>query len=348
MLPSSLRILYLGSTSPGSTSGHRAFALKRLGYQVVTLDPFQSLPPRRKWRAWLDYRTGYKFCQKQLRAALSRQLELLNFMPNVVWIDSGELFGASILLWLRGLYACPFVLYCVDDPAGPRDWNRFSSLRDALSIYDLCVCCRDFNRLESLALGAPNVLHVWRSFDEIIHRVDQLVAQPDSKLSFIGANIPSERRDRFLSQLLVAEVPLSIYGSRWSKSRYWPILHPVCHQGAVDAGYTALLSQSALCLGLLSHGNRDLHTQRSLEAPAASTVLLAERTSEHQLLYEEGVEALFWQTAAECAYISKHMLRHQSQLAAVRNAGHQRVIELGVGNEDICCQVLAALAALPG
>ena len=148
-------------------------------------------------------------------------------------------------------------------------------------------------------------------------------------------------------QLLEAEVPLSIHGARWQKSQYWPQLRASCYQGfAVDAGYTALLSQAALCLGLLSHRNRDLHTSRSLEAPAAAGVLLAERTSEHQLLYEEGVEALFWQTPQECARIAKQMLASKGELSSVRQAGHQRVAELGVGNEDICRQVLAALPML--
>lgn len=348
MASSSGCILYLGSTSPGSTSAHRAAALERLGHQVVALDPACQLPRRRKWRAWIDFRTGFRFCQIGLRLGLSRELAMLQPAPAIVWVNSGELLGPSTLFWLRSLYACPFILYCNDDPTGPRDWNRFASLRKAFSIYDLCVCVRDNNVLEWLASGACKTLRVWMSFDENVHRVAQAVGRPDLKLCFIGTNISAEHRDRFLKQLLEAEVPLSIHGTRWQRSKYWPQLRGSCHEGfAVDAGYTTVLWQAALSLGLLSHRNRDLHTQRSLEAPAASSVLLAERTSEHQLLYEEGVEALFWQSPQECAHIAKEMLGNIHELAAVRHAGHQRVGELGVGNEDICRQVLAALAAPP-
>jgi spore maturation protein CgeB len=342
------RVLYLGSGSAGSTSAHRVAALERLGLQVLVLDPAALLPRRTKWRSWFEFRTGYRFSQTLLRLALGRELALLQMDFSVVWVNSGELLGPSILLWLRSLYACPFVFYCNDDPTGPRDWNRFSSLRAALPLYDLCVCVREINRLEWLALGARNLVRVWMSFDEQMHRVDQPVEPPHNKLSFIGTNIPAEQRDRFLNQLIKTKVPLSIHGTRWQRSRYWSQLRHFCHLGfVVDRGYTALLSKAALCLGLLSHRNRDLHTQRTLEAPAASTVLLTERTSEHQLLYEEGVEALFWQTPQECAFIAKQMLANQSELASVRKAGHQRVSELGVGNEDICRQALAALFALP-
>ncbi len=342
-----MRILYFGSFSPGSTSAHRAAALERLGHQVVAIDPARLIPRRGRLRAWLDYRTGYRLWQKYLHSALRQKLVLLQPNPTVVWVTSGELLGSSILLWLRSLYACPFVLYCNDDPSGPRDWNRFASLRAAIPLYDLCVCFRDVNTPEWLSLGAQNVLRLWMSFDEKIHLNDHPLAEVKAELSFIGTNIPAEHRDRFLLQLLEAEVPLSIHGARWQKSQYWSQLRAFCHQGfAVDAGYTALLSQAALCLGLLSHRNRDLHTQRSLEAPAASGVLLAERTSEHQLLYEEGVEALFWQTPQECVRIAKQLLGSKSELSSVRQAGHQRVAELGVGNEDTCRQVLAALPVL--
>ena len=342
-----MRILYFGPLSPGSTSAHRAAALERLGHQVVALDPARLLPRRGKLRAWLDYRTGYRFWQKHLQFAIRQELALLQPNPMVVWVNSGELLGSSILLWLRSLYACSFVLYCNDDPSGPRDWNRFACMRAALPFYDLCVCVRDINQPEWLALGVQKVMRAWMSFDEKTHFIDQPLPAGKAELSFIGTNIPGEYRDRFLLELLKAEVPLSIHGARWQISKYWPQLRAFCQQGfVVDAGYTALLSEAALCLGLLSHRNRDLHTQRSVEATAASGVLLAERTSEHQLLYEEGVEALFWQTPQECARIAKQMLGSKGELASVRQAGHQRVAELGVGTEDICRQVLAALPVL--
>jgi spore maturation protein CgeB len=345
---SDARILYLGSTAPGSTSGHRAAALRRLGHQVVALDPACHLPRRGKRREWFDFRTGFRFLQSHLRCALRRELAQLQPDPTVVWVDSGELVGPSILRMLKTLYVCPLVLYNVDDPCGPRDWSRFASLRAAVPLYDLCVCVRELNLLELSAFCARRALWVWRSFDELIHYNRQAAHQLESKLSFVGTNIPGERRGRFLKQLFDEGVPLSIYGARWHRSRYWHCLRSACHQGfATDAGYTALLAQAALCLGLLSHRNRDLHTTRSLEAPAAASVLLAERTSEHQLLYEEGVEALFWQSPQECAHIAKQLLESKEQLASIRHAGHTRVAELGVGNEDICRQVLAAVAALP-
>jgi spore maturation protein CgeB len=347
MVASSQCILYLGSTTPGSTSAHRAAALERLGHCVVALDPAHHLSRKSHWRAWIDFRTGYRFSQNHLRLALSRELAFLQQAPSIVWVNSGELLGPSILLWLRSLYSCSFVLYCNDDPTGPRDWNRFSSLRAALPIYDLCVYCRDINEFEWLALGAQRVLRVWMSFDEVIHCVSPFQVHPDLKLAFIGTNIPVEHRDRFLMHLMESDIPLDIHGARWQRSRFWPQLRAACNEGfAVDSGYTALLSHAALCLGLLSHRNRDLHTSRSFEAPAASTVLLAERTSEHQLLYEDGLEALFWQTPKDCAGIASHMIENITDLAFVRQTGHYRVAELGVGNEDICRQVLAALEAV--
>ena len=106
------------------------------------------------------------------------------------------------------------------------------------------------------------------------------------------------------------------------------------------ASLCASCHTASICLGFLSHQNRDLHTRRSVEIPACGGLLCAERTSEHQLLYEEGVEALFWDTAEECAKKCKKILADSQLNHSVRSASSRRIREMGVGNEDICRQIL--------
>ena len=89
--------------------------------------------------------------------------------------------------------------------------------------------------------------------------------------------------------------------------------------------------------------NRDLHTTRTFEIPYAKGVLCAERTSEHQLLYQAGLEALFWDSCSECLSHCRRVLADTFFRESLVKASHSRVLELGVGNEDICRQVIAAL-----
>ena len=338
-------ILYFGDDSIGSTSSHRAAAIRRLGHRVTVVNPLNLLPHYGKHHSWFHYRTGYITLQQRLHRALAQVLSGLGIRPSVIWVNSGELFGSSILSWLQSQFSCPLVLYCNDDPTGLRDWNRFRSLRGSLPLYDLCICLRQSNELEWLALGVKKVLRVWMSYDEIVHFAAEHSVKPELKVSFIGTNIPAENRDRFIVDLLNAGIPFSLYGSNWNRSKHWNRLRPHWRGSSLsNESYSAQLAKVAMCIGLLSHRNRDLHTRRTMEVPAAGGVLLAERSSEHQLFFEEGFEALYWNTSTGCAELAHHMLSNESGLSALRSAGHQRLAEAGVGNEDVVCQALAALA----
>lgn len=338
-------ILYFGDDSIGSTSFHRAAAIRRLGHRVTVVNPRGLLPRFGRLLSWFHYRTAYKTLQLRLQCEMAAALSGLRQRPSLIWVNSGEYFGPSILRWLRSEFNCPLALYCNDDPTGPRDWNRFALLRTALPFYDLCICPRQVNELELLSLGAKKLLRVWLSYDEVIHFAAKPSAFLKSELCFIGTNIPAERRDLFLVNMLDAGIPLSIYGGNWHRSRYWPMLRQNFDGSSlVNEDYAAQLSKVAMCLGLLSHRNRDLHTRRTMEIPAAGSVLLAERSSEHQLLFEEGVEALYWQTATDCTQLSQYMLASESDLSRIRTAGHQRLAEFGIGNEDVVRQSLLALA----
>ena len=58
--------------------------------------------------------------------------------------------------------------------------------------------------------------------------------------------------------------------------------------------YLKAIQLAKVSLGLLSKGNRDLHTTRTFEIPYCGGLLCAERTSEHLQLYQEDVEAVYW------------------------------------------------------
>lgn len=339
-------ILYFGSNSPASTSRHRADSLRRLGCQVLEVGPEELIGLRRRWQSFFDYHTGFRWLQMRLLRALRNSSVAREVSPDLVWVDSGELYGPSLVKWLAERYLCPIILYNVDDPTGFRDVLRFQSLRASLPGYSLCVFVRQETALEALALGAQRVLTVHRSYDEIIHTPPKSTtkAPPELVVSFIGTFIPGERRDNFLLELLQAGLPLRLIGDRWQRSRHWSSLRKVCQgRGLSGAAYAQALGSAAVTLGLLSHGNRDLITTRSLEAPAAGALFCAERSSEHQLLYEQGQEALFWSTPAECIEQCRQLLEQPQRSLSIRKAGLQQVRRLGVGNEDICRQILATI-----
>jgi spore maturation protein CgeB len=319
-----VNILYLGSNR--GTAGHRKDALVRLGHEVTQIDPFGMLPSNRLVGLWL-WRTGALGLAEIVRRRVLQSLSGSGF--DVAWVDHGELISARLVNDLKA--RIPRVLcYSVDDPFAGRDGMLWREFLKAVPAYDLLVVVRAPNVEEAYQRGAKTVMCVFRSADEIAHAPRQLNAGVreawKSEVVFVGTAFPE--RGPFLAELIKRGVPLTIYGQRYHRLPEWPLLKPHWREANTNTteGYATAISAAKVCLGLLSQGNRDLHTQRSLEIPAMGGVLCAERTPEHLALYEEDREAVFWTGPEECAAKCLALLADDSWRQAVAAAGRQRYL----------------------
>lgn len=346
-----MKILYIGHAAFESTSRHRADALTRLWHEVVVADPYKALATHLHGhlRGALHYRTGYRFLQRKMKSWLINQLKRPDRF-DLAWVDSGELLGVDCMRLLRsaGLMA---VLYNHDDPTGKRDGHRFDTLLKSLPFYDVCAVVRHENIEEFARCGAKAVMRVWRSYDEVMHApyqdLSDVPANYRSEVVFIGTWMRGEGRDQFVLDLVKRGIPVSIWGQRWQKSPLWEQLKGSYRGGNLSGrDYVAAIQGAKVCLGMLSKGNRDLHTTRTMEIPYAGGVLCAERTSEHLELYKEGVEAVFWRDVEECAQQCRRLLDDEPWRESVRRAGMARVRASHLGHEDICATLIDAALAV--
>jgi spore maturation protein CgeB len=144
-------------------------------------------------------------------------------------------------------------------------------------------------------------------------------------------------------------VPLTIRGANWHKAPDWRVLRPFWKGEAIWGDeYAKAIQCAKVCLGLVSKGNRDLHTTRSSEIPALGSLLCAERTTDHLQMYEEGKEALFWSSADECAAMCHYALANDDRRQAIAIAGRARLARNGHYNEHMLQQIIArALGSHP-
>ncbi len=339
-----MKIIYIGRGSAGTTSLHRAHALERLGHSVEILDPYAA------FYNWLKpplfhsfhFHTGYRTLEYMVSEWLSQQLKTLA-PPDVIWVDSGELLGTKSLAVLKQIQ-CPIILYNHDDPTGPRDGRRFGMLKQAIPHYTLCLVVRRENVPEFYELGAKQVMRVWRSYDEIEHR--PITEGPrrvyKSEVSFVGTWMREENRDELLLSLINSGIRVAIRGTRWEKSPYWSKLRPYVQLGQLTGrDYVDAIASAKISLGLLSKGNRDLHTTRTMEIPYAGGMLCAERTDEHRFLFEENQDAVFFGNASECVERCSFLLADDGYREAIRASGMAKVRALNVGHQDICYEALA-------
>ncbi len=340
MIPAK-KILYCGRNF--GTSLHRAKALQRLGHKVRVMDPWDFLPRGKTVRRILEKlicEVGAFWLEPYVHLKMKSVLKGLQF--DVIWSDQSELIGFRTTEWLK-TNARFMITYAVDDPFGSRDKKRFWTYRKALSFFDLIAVVRESNIAEAYKCGAKNVLYVPRSADEVEHAPVNLSRDDfrkwQSEVAFVGTWMPE--RGPFIACLLNLGIPLIIYGDRWHKAREWPILSRVWRgPSLIGTEYVKAIQSAKICLGLLSKGNRDLHTQRSAEIPYIGSVLCAERTTDHQSMYRENEEAVFWNTAEECARNCFALLADDPRRQAMAFSGRQRCIQSGYLNEPLMNQIL--------
>jgi spore maturation protein CgeB len=339
-----LDILYLGFTD--GTSLQRANALRRLGHRVEHINLSQFLP-RTTWVHRITWRLGGQWFSPWITRGLNATLSGKRF--DLVHVDSGEWVTPRVIECLRQ-YTTRVVNYNIDDPTGERDKTRFIAYRRSLPFYDLCIVMRPQNVDEARALGARHVVRVFRSADEVEHAprvlTDEDRTRWGAQVLFLGTWFPE--RGAFLLELVKRGVPMTIRGANWHKAPEWPSLKAHWHDGQIHGeDYAKAIQCAKVNLGLLSKGNRDLHTTRSLEIPAIGSLLCAERTSEHTSMYNEGSEALFWSDADECAAMCKLALDNDELRQRIAAAGHARVIANGHYNEKIMKTIVDMALAGP-
>jgi spore maturation protein CgeB len=264
---------------------------------------------------------------------------------DVAWVDNGELISKSLVQELK--FRSRFVLNLnLDNPYAGCDGRSWRLFQGALPEYDLVVTPRISSRDSALVGGARRAIVVWFAADETIHRPLDL-SDADRKMLgsevvFVGTFMPE--RGPFMRRLLDRGVPLRIFGPRWEKAAEYPrIRHAVTPRFQSDEAYVKIVSGAKIGLALLSEANQDLHTTRSLEIPSIGTLLCAPRTSDHEVLYRDGVEACFFDNVDECADICFSLLANDDRRRAIAAAGHRRALRNGRFNERVVVEILNEL-----
>lgn len=339
----SLNILYLGPIS--GTCLDRANAIKRLGHQLTHID-LRALLPKTIWVDRFTWKVGGDLFAPWVLRKLPKKLVGQRF--DICYVDGGEWVTPKVIELLRQ-YAKVVINYNIDDPYGSRDGARSKAYRKSVSHYDLIVVVREENINEAKRLGAKNVMHVYRAADEINHAPRELTEQDhqkwDSEVLFLGTWMPE--RGPFLLSLIQQGIPLTIRGGRWQKAPEWPLLETYWKGGSIAGDdYAKAIQCAKVNIGLLSKGNRDFHTTRSAEIPAIGSLFCAERTRDHLAMYTEGVEALFWVDASECAQMCKFALANETRRQAIAQAGRERLKKNGHYNEPTSQQIIEKAMSL--
>lgn len=232
--------------------------------------------------------------------------------------------------------ACWVTEFHHDDPFG--DFGRepyFRLFRKAIPFYHSHHVIREENVLDYRRLGVQHVRLMLRYYVPWLHYPRR--EKPSQKIGsglgllFVG-HAERDRRILYITDLVESGLPIRLFGAnRWS--RYLP--PQVYRKCAISStpllgeDYASAVSAAKICLAFHSAANRDSYSYRVFEIPACGGFLLAERTEVMRGLYEEGVEAEFFESSQELLDKARFYLHHEEARTRIAERGHERCLRSG-------------------
>ena len=324
----------------------RMRAIARLGYQVQgihTVEPWLKA-------SWIQRRIQRKRQKGSVIDALNQSVlsAAKAFRPHIIWAEKQEFLTIETIEALRQLGA--YLIHFTPDPYFSLSWKRTRLMDEAMSAFDALIYCKCYERAEYEALDKLLVYMPLGYCDEVHRPLPDRSDRWDCDIGFLGGWEP--RRERLLHAVAATGANLKIFGGywdflqdgRWSLRRQvildqlagkdsWdfhrdPLIADAYEGGEVYSDdYAHALSAAQIGLGFLRHVCPDQHTTRTFEIPACGSMLLADRTPEHQAFFEEGKEADFFSSAEELVEKVNYYTRNPSAREQIAAGGRDRCIK---------------------
>jgi spore maturation protein CgeB len=305
------RILYVGDTLEGCTSGMRLETLRGLGHSVQAISRVHAREGRMAgFRSRVLWKLGYPRDRGVNQAILDA---LSQSKPDVLWCDRPvDVKPATLLAAKRVHPSMKIVAYSVDDMA--QSHNQSSFYLRSIPLYDLHVTTKSYNPAELTDLGARRVLFVSNAFSPQVHFPVELPPEEKRRyggpVGFVGTY--ERERAEMLVALAKEQIPVRVWGGAWPKRLRSATPHlRVEGRELMGDSYRLALNSFDVNLGFLRKINRDLQTTRFVEIPACGGFMLAERTEEHRALFQEDVEAAYFSSMDELIQKTKHYLQNE-------------------------------------
>jgi hypothetical protein len=267
------------------------------------------------------------------------------FQPELVWGEKQEYLRPATLERLGAAGAAR--VHFTPDPYFVLDWRRTPVMDQSIGRYDMLVYCKAYERAAYEALGKP-LIYMPLGYCDETHRP---LASDDPRwacaVGFLGGWEP--RREALLRAVGGAVDDLKIWGGYWDFLRdgRWTLRRQIilsrlaggddfriardarlgrAWQGGEVYGddYARALTAARVGVGFLRKTWPDQHTTRTFEIPACGSLLLADRTEEHQSFFEEGREAEFFGSETELVDKARFYAANEAARATIAAAGRVR------------------------
>lgn len=357
-----MRILFLGEITPGQTSLMRMRALAHLGHEVHGVNTVASWKKASWQQRQIQRRLGRGRVVDEINESVLAAARALR--PHLIWAEKQEFLRPDTLDDLRALGAR--LVHFTPDPYFSLRWKRTRLMDEAMSGFDVLVYCKSYERAQYSALGKPLIYMALGYCDKVHRPLPSIDPQWLCAVGFLGGWEP--RRERLLHAAAAAGIDLKIRGGYWEflHDGHWTLRRHIIlkqlagtdrfrfHRDAIldkawqggevyGDDYARALTGARIGLGLLRAVCPDQHTTRTFEIPACGSMLLADRTQEHQEFFREGSEAEFFGSDEEMIDKLQFYCVNEDACLRVARAGYERCRTSGYSYVDRLRNALQAM-----
>lgn len=262
---------------------------------------------------------------------------------DVVWIDKGISISPQTLRHIKSVQPnCKIVSYSPDNMALRH--NQSKQYVECVPLYDAHITTKSYI-LDSLkALGGKNVIFSPQSFEGSFHYPRVLSDEERVKLGGDVGFVGAWEKERYESLLYLAHngINVRVFGAgKWLDYKdKVPGNMVIEDTGLYNEDYPKSFQAFKISMCFLRKMNYDQQTSRTMEIPACGGFMMAERTHEHQMLFEEGKEAEFFSTNEELLEKCKYYLSHEDERKAIAGAGTKRCKDSDYSNVGMVRRIL--------
>lgn len=338
-----MRILSVGSfpEARNNTTCHRSDCLKEHASYFKEIDN----TPRMTYFWKIIYHLGIHGIRlnlpdtQNINQRLKEEIDKVQY--DIVWIDKGNNILPSTLTYIKKRQPnCILVHYMIDDFMNP--YHKTKQILDTIPLYDYYIVNRKANIDELKQYGCKHPVCTYMSYEPKFHHPYAITADDVNRLGgdigFIGTY--EKERAESIKFLADHQVKVRVWGGGWEKLKDYSPYLIIEGKGLYTEDFCKAIQCFKINLGFLRKKSRDYHTTRTFEIPGCGGFMLAERTDEHQALFEEGKEAAFFSSNEELLEKCRHYLAHDEERKAIAEAGHKKCETAGYSNEEGISRIL--------
>ena len=228
------------------------------------------------------------------------------FNPEIIWVFKGMEISPGSLIWAKERNI-KLVNYNPDNPfifSGKGSGN--SNVTKSIPLYDL-----HFTYNLEVQRKLETDLHVKTAFlpfgfdlsDELFNICSN--QGEILKVCFLGN--PDDGRVEFINGLVSKGIKIDVYGNHWE--RYFKNESVSIHGPVYGDEFWMVLRRYRVQLNLMRIHNLNSHNMRSFEVPGVGGIMLAPKTAEHQILFEDRKQCFLFTEAEDAAKLAGDLLK---------------------------------------